>query len=421
MPCSRYILVLVFAMVGMLRPVYADYDDEIARALTLQCGYSDYKSFQFETASIEILRGSSGSLASIKTFKRGGKSEEVRFLVRPGEVAECVFPSGNRIRAKVGEGTSRPYGMCGGDPEVFASVWVNQRKVASRIWFAGHCREVNGWPDVSFKFSGGHTISIQKCHSARQSTPESTASYSQPAPTEPLSVCVELPDISRYSYDYLEYPRQSARMLLVGDIELMKGTQKVCEAVRQELKTNPFAFNHYDRTTTKLIRPNCGTPSVTLPEELVGSGECIIDFDNDGKLDRVFIHSLETTYMDGSVLLVQLGSSVSKLNVTDTPMDKASNFLPCQLSSTPFDIRDCPPFSQKGDEAGFFMKGMTNKNLVHFRARYSSVSPFTFEGINFVGVNSNSEDTKEFVAVIKPLPHRRFEPICLFRRVTENF
>lgn len=418
---ERHIFALAVSIFGVPYQAHAEYEEDIPRALSLECSYSDYKTFQHETASIEILSGSTGGLASIKTFRRGEKLEQVKFLVRPGKAAECVFPSGNRIRTKVGEGTSHPYGMCGGDPEVFASVWVNQRKVASRVWFAGHCREEKNSPDVSFKFSGGHTISIQKCHSARQSAPESTGNDAEPITNEPLSVCVELPDISRYSRDFLEYPPQDAKVLAVGDIELLEGTHKVCDAIRQELRVNPFTFHHYNSHLTKLRRPGCGTPSVELPEELVRSGECIFDFDNDGKLDRIFVRSFETTYMDGSVLLVQPGSSVSKLNVPDTLMDKASNFLPCQMGSVRYEIRDCPPFSQKGDDAGFSMKGRPDKAPVYFRARYSSVSPFTFQGINFIGVNSNSEDTKEFVDVITPLPNRRFQPMCLLRRVTENF
>jgi len=401
---------------------FAEFDDDISRSLTFQCSYSDYKTFQFETVSIEGTKKEAGEAASTKTFQRGEKSQDATYLVKPGEVAECIFPSGNRVRARVGEGTARPYGMCGGDPEVFATVWVNERKVASRIWFAGHCRKENGNPEVSFKVSGYRNVSVQKCHSELVTEPGASDNGARSGAKEPLSVCVDFPEISHFPRDELEYPRSHQKVPMVGEIELLTGSHKVCKAALEELKADFFTFSHYpNQETRKLRRPSWGSPSVELPKELAGSSESVFDFDNDGKLDRVFSRDFESNYMDGSVLLVQPGNSSSKLSVLDAPMDKGSWFIPCQMSQDQYEIRDCPTFSQKGDDAGFSMKGRTGGNSIFFRARYSIVSPFTFKRESFIGVSSKSEDTKDFVAVLKPLPNRTFQPMCLFRQVTENF
>jgi len=59
--------------------------------------------------------------------------------------------------------------------------------------------------------------------------------------------------------------------------------------------------------------------------------ESVFDFDNDGKPDRVFIRDFQSNYMDGSVLLVQYGRSASELDVSDSPMEEASGFFPCQI------------------------------------------------------------------------------------------
>jgi hypothetical protein len=134
---------------------FAEPDEDIARSLSVQCDYADYKTLQVEAVSIERTVTQAGEAAAIRTFERGEKSQSATFTVRAGEFAECVFPSGKRVRAKVGEGRARPYGACGGDPDVFGSIWVNERKVASRFWFAGRCREFKeDAPDVSFKVSG---------------------------------------------------------------------------------------------------------------------------------------------------------------------------------------------------------------------------------------------------------------------------
>jgi hypothetical protein len=161
--------------------------------------------------------------------------------------------------------------------------------------------------------------------------------------------------------------------------------------------------------------------SVNLPKELEGSREGIFDFDNDGKLDRVLERSFEANYMDGSVLLIQPGRSSSSLIVANPLIDKTSVFLPCQMDTARHDIRDCPPFSQKNDESGFSMKGRTGKDLVYFRTRYSTVTPFSFQGITYIGVRSTSEETENYVAVLKPLPNGKFQQQCPFRRVAENF
>jgi len=419
---NTIIVASVLALFGLSDHSLAVFDDDDTRSLTIQCNYSDYKTFQFETVSIEGTKNRTGDTASTRTFKRGEKSQDATYIVKPGEVAECVFPSGNRVRAKVGEGTARPYGMCGGDPEVFGSVWVNERKIASRIWFAGHCREDNGKPDVSFKFSGDRNVLVQKCHSERVTEPETSGNSSISELKQPMSVCVDFPEISRFPRDELEYPRPSQKARTVGKIELLTGSHKVCDAALRELKGDFYTFGHYpDQETIKLRRPSWGSPSVELPKELAGSRESVFDFDNDGKLDRVIGRDFESNYMDGAVLLVQRGNSSSKLSVHGSSMDKNSWFVPCQLSHVRYEVHDCPPFSQKGDDAGFSINGRIGQESVSFRARYSIVSPFNFHRESFIGVSSKSEDTKDFVAILRPMPNRTFQPMCLFRQVTENF
>lgn len=411
------------------KAVIDDKDEEkadITRALTMTCQYSDHKTFQLESVSIEQTTENKGTPAAVKKFKRGStQSENEIFIVHPGQFAECIYPSGTRVRAKVGKGSARPYGECGGDPEVFMSLWVNERKIASRVLFAGHCREEHGSPTVSFNISGPYNgVSVQKCHSARQGgsnlTPESNNTKKDAS--EPLSVCVDFPDVSKYPKDFLEYPRQGAKPLKVGDIELLQGSDAVCHAVLDELEEDFYTFSNYpDQSKIKLSRPNWTTTAVELSNELAGSSESIFDFNNDGKLDRVFSRSFESTYMDGSVLLMQPGRSSSKLNVSDSPMDQNSIFLPCQMGKVRHNILDCPPFSQKNDEAGFSMRGRNEKEEVYFRVRYSSISPFSFHGVNFIGVSTMSEDTQDFVAVLKPMPDGTFQKSCLLRRISENF
>ncbi len=194
----------------------------------------------------------------------------------------------------------------------------------------------------------------------------------------------------------------------------------------KELQRDFYAFSSYagnypDQSKAELSRPEWGETSVKLHKELAGCDESILDFNNDGKLDRVFSKTFMNTYMHGSVLLAQPGRSSTKLLVSASPLDSASLFLPFHLGKVRHSIYDCPPFSQENDEAGFSMKGRNEKDEVYFRGRYSDIAPFSFHGISYIAVSSYSEDTRDFVAVLKPLPDGTFRKIGLLRRISENF
>jgi|GEM_PF-1964391 len=408
-----------------------DTDEDITRSLTMTCNYCDYETFQDESVSLAQTTENQGKPAAVKKFKRGSSQRETEtFIVRPGQFAECIYPSGTRVRVKVGEGLSKAYGECGADPEVFMSLWVNERKIVSRLWFAGHCREHGPNPAVSFKILGMHNrVSFEKCHTAicRGNDLTSENDILKKDAAKPLSVCVDFPDVSKYPKDLVEYPPEGVKTPKVGDIEIMYGSGPVCQAVLDELTRDFSLYNIPVQSKTGLSQPNWSEPSaespkVELPKELAGGGETIFDFNNDGKLDRVFSRGFYNTYMEGDVWLVQPGRSSSELVVSASPMeDKNSIYLPFHLGEVRSNIYDYPPFSQKNDEAGFSMKGRNEKDEVYFRGRYSTISFFTFRGATYIAVGSNSEDTKNYVAVLKPLPDGRFQKIGLFRRVSENF
>jgi len=400
-------------------------DTDITRSLTMNCDNADYESFQIVSVSLKQTENNLGKPASVKKFtKVKNQSEQETFVVMPGQFAECIFPSGTRVRTKVGEGRGSAYGECGADPEVFLSLWVNERKIVSKLWFAGHCSEDRN-PSVSFNILGSdNTVSAQKCHTARQenanSTPESNNSKKDS--TEPLSVCIDFPDISKYSKDLLEYPPGGKQALKVGDIELLSGSDPVCNAVHDDLKVDFNAFaKYFDESKSNLPRPEWDETLVELAKELRDCEESVFDFNNDKKLDRVFKCSSENSYMDGTVLLVQPGRSSSELIVSASLIDDTSLYLPFQMGEIRQNIQEYPPFSEKYSEAGPSMNVRGEKETVNFRGRYSTVSPFSFHDTNYVAISSITEDTEDYVAVFKPLPNGKFQNMCLIRRIPENF
>lgn len=425
------IFTALLAGLGFASPSFADSDDEAYRSLAVRCDYSDYQRFQTEAVSIE--RDSAAHPASAKEdtgkFKRGKAGQGVVYRVMPGEFAECAFPSGNKVRVKVGEGTARPYGMCGADPEVFGSIWVNERKLSSRFWFAGRCREYGDEPDVSFKFSAfgatpSRNVSFQKCHRLRPSEAATSATAPQVPAQGALSVCVDFPDVSRFPRDEVEYPRPGQKATPVGELEVLTDLHAVCKPVLGKLAENFWwLFDDIEPGGgSPLSRPSWGAPSVEPPMELAGGSESVFDFDNDGKPDRVLLRQFESTYMHGSVLLVERGAAESRPQLPEAPTGSKPWLVPCQMSAANGAALECPPFSQKRDDAGFRVKAQQSRESVYFRARYATVLPFFFMGESFLSVGSVSADTENFAAVLKPAPAGgALQPVCLFRRVPENY
>ena len=113
--------------------------------------------------------------------------------------------------------------------------------------------------------------------------------------------------------------------------------------------------------------------------------------------------------MEGTVLLVQRGPKL-----TDGWL------LPCQLDGRSIPFEECPPFSQKGDEAGLAVQGTTAKEKAFFRGRSAKLTVFRFEQTTFVAVEGGFvkgglDDTVRYVAVIKPIAGKKFERTCLLR------
>jgi len=427
MTSMTYSAAAAFILAALVTPAssFAQDEDESTHSLTVECSYSDNPSSQFEAVSMAATRQSPADAASTKAvvktvttifptiFHRGQQSQAATYLVKVGETAECAFPSGNKVRAKVGVASSSAFGFCGGDPEVFASVWVNERKIASQVWFAGYCRHEDGYPDVSLNYSNNQHVSLEKCHSLRPKEASAANPEANSSAAEPLSVCVDYPDFSSVQRDEIEYPRLGQKVVTVGAVVLLTGQDKVCKAVLEELDADFDTFEHYSkRSMIRLTLPNWS--------DVEGREQSIFDFDNDGKLDRVRRINNSSHYMDGSELLVDPGSTSKNLH---QPLDRTENgawLLPCQMSATRYTIDECPPGSPKTDEAGFWMGTKSKPETVYFRARYLSLSPFAFAGQSFVGVSGQGE-AENFVAVVKPMRNQTFKRMCLFQRVQENF
>jgi uncharacterized protein len=392
-----------------------DENDVSTRSLSLKCDFSANSSLPVQEISISGAVYSRGESASIKEFSAVSKlPQHIDLVVKPGQFAECVYPSGFRVRAKVGEGAAYPYGMCGADAEVFLSLWVNKRKIDSRVWFAGHCRE--GAP-VTYR------ISNRPCNPSI--LPADSSNDVNHLSSGNTDICVDSDFLNKYPVDLVEYPENGTKTPKVGEYELVAGTDKVCSAVTGEISKGSFSvYGATSANSGEIDRPIWNDSQGDLPQDMLDGGygkESTYDFDNDGNLDGVFSLSYSTHYMDATVVLVQPGTSPKLLKPVAPLQDKATISVPCQVTGQPSDFSECPPYTQKWDDAGFNFGGKSGESSVYFRSRYSSVEPFIYRGSSYIFVRNGSEAVANYSAVLKPLPQREFEYSCLIRQVVENY
>lgn len=423
----RQLVSLLFTLVCVAAFAGGD-EEDISRKLLVTCAYSDYKSFQQESVVIGSAVDKQGNDAAKKTFVRGSSLREaVSYKVESGQAAECIFPSGNRVKVKIGTGIARAYGMCGGDPEVFASIWVNKRKVLSRYQFAGRCTEyANDRTSFGFEVVNSRARQCQKAiATVTAETTQGASSETQVNDTLP-EVCVNFPEVARFPIDSTEYPPLAAKPVVVGSIQIVRATHPVCNEFAKALSSMresgipEGAF---------IKRPVWNDSSETLQADINNKRqyplrfdqESSFDFNNDGLPDRIFRKSFENTYMHGSVLLIQSGNSRQTFN-SSKPLDSASSqLLPCQMDKVHHDIDTCPPLTQKSDDANFALPAGIRREPIQFRARYTHLDPFFYRGTTYMGASSESSDSMDYFAVVKPQPDRRFLSMCLFRKVPENF
>lgn len=242
-------------------------------------------------------------------------------------------------------------------------------------------------------------------------------------------------------------------------VDLLFGKGPVCDQVRKQLRldrsvyqhaayerfarsslTWPFWYSYENNRSKKPERPTYVWPvwhSAGLVTALNGYADGMqvseFDFDNDHKIDRVSIYYFSTNYHLGTDLLVESGRSSSHLDILPVSEQtilgsNGSTLFPCQWDRTKITLLNCPELSQEHDNAGFTLTGLDRqrfKTTVRFRSRYTIVHPIqlesasgmmqTFMVLTGLTLPVNNGAPHEFVGVIKPLPEKKFTPMCLFR------
>jgi hypothetical protein len=192
-------------------------------------------------------------------------------------------------------------------------------------------------------------------------------------------------------------------------------TDDVCQIALKKINDNflgkPSDFK--DPFVGKVGKGIFITPNGHPYKEFTNPGS--FDFDNDGIADQVFSYSGGGSYLLGDIFYVAYGDKdnsreKNKLSISDI------HIFPCQFDSSVTTSSSCPTISQDADEAGINVSFKENNESVFFHGRYTNMTTIGYNDKTYIILQSNSQDTELYSAVIYPFEKTKFNSVCLFKR-----
>lgn len=331
-----------------------------------------------------------------------------------GQTGDCRFAGGRTLRVRVAQEPTPLAGPCVADAAASFSLWLDGRKLASRRPVHGRCDPAPAsWAyrlagDALYDCSGG------PCKPSGD-------------PARPLAA---LP------VDAIEYPAADAPSPRPGSLQRLLDRDPVCAAAERRLAASWNAFDPYVRDddgdgAIRRLSAADGAASAALPDGLQfaygGASAHEFDFDNDGRIDRVYAG--DSGGQGGwyySPLLVVAGVSAEGFRAGD-----AISAVPCQWD------RARPPLSQCDDLRGATkdaraptrptptqavpapLPGIEGGDAF-FRTRYTATLALRFAGATYVALSGRGAPSRDYVGLYRPGPGGAHEAVCLIRRVPAN-
>ena len=325
-------------------------------------------------------------------------------------ITECQLANGQHVEMKLGTGQGFPYGMGGGDPPSWISLWVDNRTVLSRYTVrSGYgdqsTREVSAilYEPGNLKICDRSNI-YRKYQSSPEPEPDRDAEgcFDQPVNVSALPVDAvhesDAPDevgtftvAATYSRDFCSkfiFPlaklkgRSHSEAIVISPREAVS-YRLLTEEDLPINRISPFA-DHYIRTQNGDLKFHWDN----------------FDFDNDGLVDTVIVGSNDTHYIDGDMIFVKQGEwpdAAKSLSEHDELEDQAV----------------------WARENGFLQ--ITGLVTPYQTDRYTHFVPFRLNGTTFLFAYPTNRDERPTTILYRPEPKGRLDTVCMFQEVVENF
>ncbi len=346
---------------------------------------------------------------------KNNKAEIVPYAVWNEQVyappKDCMLANGTKIRAKMGLGPVFPYGMGGGDPAMWLSIWINKAKVVSRYQYG--CED-EGPCSVAFKVAKKR---LYKC--ALASSPDTNGSGAAKKAAYKCTSKV-IGKLTR-TRDAIEYP--------------LAGERK---------RPSPGSFETLFARDVEFCRQfSSGTALPENSEEISSSTSSAyeysgsynrLDFDinNDGNNDTVLALNSSTHYRDGDIYFIYADSSVPAQEGQSKETSSESRYAKLATHILPHYWADYTNtqeklLADKGDDDGAYeLKNSKapwwDKNDIPvFRFRYWHLAPFRHFGTTYFRTSSMEAGLMHWSVVLRPEPDYKVTEECVFQTVQEHY
>lgn len=326
------------------------------------------------------------------------------------DYGECLISPGKLVRIKMSAGVAREYGMCGGDPEGWLSVWVDKRKWLSRHQVAGRCT-TNPMSRIVIS-STGMVLCSKKIDNPLDTAPESVAESCETIPGSRLAK----------NRDLAEYPVSTATRPEVGTVVIEHG--KDTALCRDMLKAKRNEFGRAKWTVDLPADANRGLSDAQdhgLYEYSGHFSRNLFDIDNDGKTEVVYgfhpsnhAHDADTYFVSPGKKLDAVWPTISETDLwKDRPYVFPNSHGHCQTQ----------PCGQADEDGELRLQSPSEKEGkgIAYRFRYLHVGPFVWQGSTYFLLQSSDSSTQLISAVVKPTKGSKLEEVCIFRTVDDNY
>jgi hypothetical protein len=324
------------------------------------------------------------------------------------DYGECFMSTGKPVRVKMSSGDAMPYGMCGGDPEIWLSVWVDKRKWLSRHHIAGRCT----------------TNPISRIVISPTGMVVCSKKIDEPLDTPPENVpetCKVIPKLQlARSRDLAEYPIAATARAEPGSIVIEQGKDPIlCKAMIREQRTE------FGRAAWFVELPPDADGNLAEVEdhglyEYSGHfSKNLFDIDNDGKPEVIYGFHPSNHAHDADIYFVSSGKELDAQwpLLSETVLWKESPYVfpnahgRCQNHAC----------GRQDEDGQLTLQSYSQGDRVSYRFRYLHVHPFIWQGSTYFLLKSLDSTTRDISAVVKPVKDLKLEETCVFRTVVDNY
>ncbi|MBV8635293.1 MAG: hypothetical protein JO002_12440 [Burkholderiaceae bacterium] len=298
---------------------------------------------------------------------------------------DCTLANGTKIRVRGGRQQALPYGVGGGNPPEFFSLWINKRKVISRkIWKPGYEESFKDLPIYDGVLITTNSITI--CASAEGKPQQCTS--------QPL-------DSIGKPIDRVEYAAHTGKATS-GHISVTgKGAanQRFCEAYLGLVKPE-FDNPHFGQQTPLDIGLETFTDQTEVANARTYSG--LIEL-SPGVTQRLMVWDADNHYFDGTVIALTPPAMTMQEIVAAYP------------------IHDIEDWHKRGVPRITLISGGQKQLYPDLSPRYVHLVPQRINGALYIFAYPANEEKHPTAVLIKPLAAGGFVTLCAFNRTEPHY